>query len=218
MVGKASRELVSGSEHYEIYQAIKAIPSVAARWGAITNDAVATLDAAIPDSFKEMFKDPNSLLAVLGASERAEMGGLVTDFDSPSLEFAQDSMLRGAIASYSSDSDAVRGIQGLAGVIGEFQRQPQPPVYKEIPEQRERTAFALIDAELKQRLERYPKVVWQKLEVERQFKEDNEIVREIMLVRQATRRALEALVKDGKVIRKGKLVDGIYSLSNESHG
>jgi len=74
----------------------------------------------------------------------------------------------------------------------------------------------LLDEELKQKLEHYPKVVWQKIETERRFIDENdETKRQVHVARQATKRALAALVKDGEVAVEGKRADAVYCLVTE---
>lgn len=89
----------------------------------------------------------------------------------------------------------------------------QPPQYEILPAKYEPSQYALLDRELKQKLEHYPKVVWQKIETERRFiDEDDEIKRQVRVARQATKRALAALVKDGEVAVEGKRADAVYYL------
>jgi hypothetical protein len=92
----------------------------------------------------------------------------------------------------------------------------QPPQYETIPEQREPSSYALLENELAQKLRRYPKVVWQKLKSERRFAEDDEILRQVQVARQATRRALLALVDNGEVVSRGERANAIYSLADDS--
>lgn len=92
----------------------------------------------------------------------------------------------------------------------------QPPQYETIPEESEPSPYALLEAELEQKSENYPKVVWQKLESERDFADDDEVKRQILVARQATWRALQALLKGGEITVEGKGVAAIYRLATES--
>lgn len=91
----------------------------------------------------------------------------------------------------------------------------QPPRYETIPEERGPSSYAILEDELEQRLKNYPKVVWQKLESERDFAKDDEVTRQILVARQATRRALQALLEDGEVTVEGKGAAAIYRLASE---
>ena len=92
----------------------------------------------------------------------------------------------------------------------------QPPVYEEVSEERGPSPYAVVVDELDQKLKRYPKVVWQKLELERRFVEDENIAREVQKVRQATRRALNTLLKKGRVKSAGKRSDATYYLTDKA--
>lgn len=93
----------------------------------------------------------------------------------------------------------------------------QPPEYETIPAEHGPSEYVLLDGELRQKLEHYPKVVWQKIKTERRFAEEgSEIQKQAQVARQATKRALQALIKNGKVAAEGERADAIYRLVTEA--
>lgn len=92
----------------------------------------------------------------------------------------------------------------------------RPPVYETIPEQREPSLYTLLKNELEGKLERYPKVVWQKIDTECTLRDDEKIERQIWGQRQATNRAVDALVQSGKVVEQGERMNALYFLADDS--
>lgn len=125
----------------------------------------------------------------------------------------------GAIAATSGTVSPAQLKQMVAdGVITEDQLPEalRPPVYEAVPELHGPSPYAIVEEELEDKLRRYPKVVWQKIETERNLVDnDAGIDREVRRQRQATNRAIDALMESGQVVSNGKRVNTLYSLAND---
>lgn len=128
------------------------------------------------------------------------------------------SQLGPVIASLGTHYSPARLMQLVtAGVITEDQLPDvlRPPVYEATPERRGPSPYALLEKELEDKLRDYPKVVWQKIDTERNFiANDAKMSRQVLKQRQATNRAIGALVESGQVVGKGERVNTIYLLAN----
>ena len=103
----------------------------------------------------------------------------------------------------------VQAIQDMAAYVPNFLREA---VYETIPERRTPSPYQKLDDALSERLDEYPKVVWQKLASERRFIEDDELGRHVRNHRQAVKRAVDALVKSGQVEKEGELTRAVYTV------
>lgn len=118
----------------------------------------------------------------------------------------------GSMRMFGGISDVLKEQMMMQGLLPD---SLQPPQYETIPEESEPSPYALLEAELEHKLENYPKVVWQKLESERGFAVDDKVTRQISVARQATRRALLALLEEGEVTVEDKRVNAIFRLASE---
>jgi hypothetical protein len=107
----------------------------------------------------------------------------------------------------------------VAGIIPAALLDPtpdflKPPVYEKVPAQHGPSEYTLLDEQLRDKLRRYPKVVWQKIKIERRFADDDDETRRyVQSARQATRRVLQKLVNEGKIVVEQERSDAIYRLA-----